>query len=155
MGRRGRLAALVAERLPLQTLYRHHPFLTISDSARRDLMGLGIAPEQIHVAYLGVEPEAFAAGGREDRPTLLYLGRLKQYKRLEILLDVLEAIPEAHLEVAGEGDHRPVLEAEIDARGLHDRVTLHGFVSEETKRELYGRAWVNLTASSSRWLRPP
>src|ERR1700704_5648740 len=32
MGKRGRLAALVAERLPLGTLYRHHPFLTISES---------------------------------------------------------------------------------------------------------------------------
>ncbi|QEC49496.1 glycosyltransferase [Baekduia soli] len=149
MGRRGRLAALVAERLPLQTLYRHHQFLTISDSARRDLIGLGIPADQIHVAYLGVEPEAFAQGRRSEQPTLLYLGRLKQYKRLEVLLDVLEGIPGARLEVAGEGDHRAALEAEIDARGLHDRVTLHGFVTEEDKRELYARAWVNLTASSA------
>ena len=82
-------------------------------------------------------------------PTLLYLGRIKQYKRLEVLLDVLEGIPGARLEVAGDGDHRPVLEAEIDRRGLRDRVTLHGFVSEEEKRELYARSWVNLTASSA------
>jgi glycosyltransferase involved in cell wall biosynthesis/O-antigen/teichoic acid export membrane protein len=149
MGRRGRLAALVAERLPLGTLYRHHPFLTISDSARRDMVALGIPAEQIHVAYLGVEPESFCDTRRDPRPTLLYLGRLKQYKRLEILLDVLEGIPEAQLEIAGEGDHRAVLEAEIDARGLHDRVTLHGFVTEEEKRELYARSWVNLTASSA------
>lgn len=149
MGRRGRLAALLAERLPLATLYRHHPFLTISDSARRDMVELGIPVEQIHVAYLGVEAEAFVDSARDATPTLLYLGRLKQYKRLEVLLDVLEAIPDAQLEIAGEGDHRPVLEAEIDRRGLHDRVTLHGFVSEEEKRDLYARAWVNLTASSA------
>ena len=30
-----------------------------------------------------------------------------------------------------------------------DRVTLHGFVSEERKRELYASAWVSLTASSA------
>jgi O-antigen/teichoic acid export membrane protein len=53
------------------------------------------------------------------------------------------------LEVAGDGDHRPVLEAEIDRRGLHDRVTLHGFVTEEQKQDLYARSWVNLTASSA------
>jgi glycosyltransferase involved in cell wall biosynthesis/O-antigen/teichoic acid export membrane protein len=149
MGKRGRLAALVAERLPLGTLYRHHPFLTISDAARRDMMALGIPAEQIHVAYLGVEPDSFIETRRDARPTLLYLGRLKQYKRLEILLDVLEGIPDAVLEVAGEGDHRAVLEEEIDRRGLHDRVRLHGFVSEEEKRELYARSWVNLTASSA------
>ncbi|HEU4975930.1 MAG TPA: glycosyltransferase [Baekduia sp.] len=149
MGRRGRLAALLAERLPLQTVYRHHQFLTISDSARRDLVGLGIPSEQIHVAYLGVEPESFYEAPKAEEPTLLYLGRLKQYKRLEVLLDVLEGIPEARLEVAGEGDHRPVLEREIAERGLGDRVTLHGHVSEEEKRDLYARSWVNLTASSA------
>ncbi|HEY6760455.1 MAG TPA: glycosyltransferase [Baekduia sp.] len=149
MGRRGRLAALLAERLPLATLYRHHPFLTISDSARRDMVALGIPADQIHVAYLGVEPDAFVDSARDGTPTLLYLGRLKQYKRLEILLDVLEGIPEARLEIAGEGDHRAVLEEEIARRDLGDRVTLHGFVTEEEKRDLYARAWVNLTASSA------
>ncbi|WCB94696.1 D-inositol-3-phosphate glycosyltransferase [Baekduia alba] len=149
MGKRGRLAALLAERLPLATFYRHHPFLTISDSARRDMVALGIPVEQIHVAYLGVEADSFVATARDETPTLLYLGRIKQYKRLEILLDVLEGIPDARLEIAGDGDHRPVLEEEIDRRGLHDRVTLHGFVTEEEKRDLYARAWVNLTASSA------
>ncbi|HEV7493134.1 glycosyltransferase [Baekduia sp.] len=149
MGKRGRLAALVAERLPLATLYRHHPFLTISDAARRDMVALGIPSDQIHVAYLGVEPDAFVDTRRDAVPTLLYLGRIKQYKRLEVLLDVLQSIPDARLEVAGDGDHRPVLEAEIDRRGLGDRVTLHGFVTEEEKRDLYARAWVNLTASSA------
>jgi glycosyltransferase involved in cell wall biosynthesis/O-antigen/teichoic acid export membrane protein len=149
MGRRGRLAALVAEALPLKLLYRHHPFLTISQSAHDDLVALGIPSEQIHVAYLGVEREAFHDGPRAQEPTLLYLGRLKQYKRLEVLLDVLEGIPEARLEIAGDGSHRPVLEAEIAERGLGDRVTLHGHVSEERKAELYSRAWVNMTASSA------
>jgi O-antigen/teichoic acid export membrane protein len=113
------------------------------------MMALGIPSENIHVAYLGVEPDSFVETRRDERPTLLYLGRLKQYKRLEILFDILEGIPDAVLEVAGEGDHRPVLEEEIARRGLGDRVNLHGFVSEEEKRELYARSWVNLTASSA------
>ena len=49
----------------------------------------------------------------------------------------------------GEGDHRPDLEAEIERRGLGERVRMHGYVDEETKADLYGRAWVNLTASQS------
>jgi O-antigen/teichoic acid export membrane protein len=53
------------------------------------------------------------------------------------------------LELAGDGDHRAALEQEIAARGLGDRVTLHGHVSEERKRELLASAWVNLTASSA------
>ena len=147
LGRVGQVAALVLETLPLRFLYRRSPFLTISHAARRDLERLGLS--RIHVEYLGVDPSPAPPVERDPRPRLLFLGRLKQYKRIELVLDVLEGIPEAHLDIAGEGDHRPALEAEIDRRGLGARVTLHGHVSEERKAELYDRAWVNLTASSA------
>jgi glycosyltransferase involved in cell wall biosynthesis/O-antigen/teichoic acid export membrane protein len=149
LGRKGAAAAALAETLPLKLLYRAGPFLTISESARRDLVALGIPPEAVHVGYLGVEEFPGPLPPTDERPRLLYLGRLKRYKRVENLLDVLQAIPGAVLDVAGEGDHRPALEAEIAARGLGDRVTLHGHVDEATKAELYARAWVNLTASSA------
>ena len=116
---------------------------------RGALVELGVEPEDISVVYSGVEADAFHAGPRSPKPTLLYLGRLKRYKRLEILLDVLEGVPGAQLHVAGEGDHREAFEAEIAARGLGDRVTLHGFVDEATKRDLLASAWVSLTASSA------
>lgn len=149
MGRRGRLPALLAERLPLRLLYRSTPVLTISRAARDDLVALGVQPEQIHVSYLGVEPRLFVESRRAATPRLLYLGRLKQYKRIEHTLDALEAVPGAHLDIAGDGDHRPALEAEVRRRGLDERVTFHGYVDEQRKDELYGRAWVSLTASSA------
>src|SRR5207244_10637749 len=111
----------------------------------------GIPLDRIEVGYLGVQHEAYGAdpSARAAQPTLLYLGRLKRYKRIEVVLDVLERNPDAVLELAGEGDHRPALEAEIERRGLRDRVRMHGHVSEEKKRELYQRAWLNITASSA------
>ncbi len=110
---------------------------------------LGVPRDRVHVAYLGVEPHQFHPGRRDERPMLLYLGRLKQYKRVEVALDVLEACPEATLEIAGDGEWGEVIRREVDERGLHDRVTMHGFVSENEKVELFGRAWLNLTASSA------
>ena len=103
----------------------------------------------MHVGYLGVVPFEEPLPARSETPRLLYLGRLKRYKRIELLLDVVAEIPGAVLDVAGEGDHRPELEAEIARRGLADRVVLHGHVSEAEKAALYARAWVNLTASSA------
>ncbi len=149
LGFRGRVAAFLLERVPLTLLYRRRPFLTISDSARRDLVTLGVPPGHIHVAYLGTEPSPVPPVPEAEEPTLLYLGRLKAYKRVEAVLDVLETVPGARLDIAGDGDHRPALEAEIAERGIEDRVTLHGFVSEEDKARLYDRAWVALTASSA------
>src|SRR4051795_3529544 len=151
MGRAGRIAALLLETLPLRLLYRHSRFLTISHASARDIARHGIDPDRIEVGYIGVELDAFEPdpGARAPVPTLLYLGRLKRYKRIEVLLEALERTPEAVLEIAGEGDHRPSLEAEIARRGLSDRVRLHGHVTEERKRELYQEAWVNATASSA------
>ena len=62
---------------------------------------------------------------------------------------MLEQIPDAVLEIAGEGDHRPELERQIAERGLADRVRMLGYVDEATKIRLLQHAWVNLTASSA------
>src|SRR3954462_502606 len=151
MGFPGRVAALLLETLPLRLLYRRSRFLTISQASAREIARHGIDPERIEVGYLGVEEAAFAPrpAARAEWPTILYLGRLKRYKRIEMLLHALERTPEAVLDIAGDGDHREALEGEIARRGLADRVRMHGHVSEERKRELYQRAWVNVTASSA------
>src|SRR3954470_15026525 len=151
MGGLGRVAAFLLETLPLRLLYRGSRFLTISRASADGIAAHGIPRERIEVGYIGVELGAFEPdpAARAGEPTLLYLGRLKRYKRLEVLLEVLERNPDAIVEIAGDGDHRAALEAQIDERGLRSRVRLHGHVSEARKRELYQRAWLNVTASSA------
>ena len=149
MGRKGKIAAFLLETAPLRWLYAGARFVAISHATARDLEHTGVAPGAIDVNHIGVELEAFEPGERAAEPTLLFLGRLKRYKRIETVFDVLEQVPGAVLDVAGEGDHREELEAEIERRGLGDRVRMLGHVSEETKRELLQRSWVNLTASSA------
>jgi glycosyltransferase involved in cell wall biosynthesis/O-antigen/teichoic acid export membrane protein len=149
LGLRGRIAAFLLEHVPLRMLYPGVPVVTISESSREDLIALGVPRERIHVVYCGLDRGVLAPGPKAPEPTLVYLGRLKQYKRIELLLDVLEAIPDAHLDLAGDGDHRAALEAEVARRGVSSRVTFHGHVDEEAKAALLARAWVALTASSA------
>ena len=148
MGGAGRFAAAALETFPLKGLYRDTAFLTVPDSTAADIAEHGIPRERIQVAHNGVDTSALMPGRKADKPTLLYLGRLKRYKRIEFLLDALDACPDATLEIAGDGDHRAAIEVEISRRGLGERVVLHGFVSEEEKLELLQRAWLNVTASS-------
>jgi len=147
LGLRGRIAAFLLETLPLRTLYRHARFVTVSNSSAEAIASHGIDPERIAISYNGVESGAFGPGERAPEPTLVYLGRLKRYKRIEVLLTALESLPGAVLDIVGEGDHRDALEAEIEVRGLSDRVRLHGHVDEPTKLALLQRAWVHVTAS--------
>jgi glycosyltransferase involved in cell wall biosynthesis/O-antigen/teichoic acid export membrane protein len=149
LGLRGRLAAFLLEQVPLLMLYPGVPVITISESSREDLIALGVPRDRIHVVYCGLDRGVLAPGPKAPEPTLVYLGRLKQYKRIELLLDVVAAIPGAHLDLAGDGDHRAALEAEVKTRGLGERVTFHGHVDEATKAALLARAWVALTASSA------
>ena len=150
MGRKGAVAAFLLETAPLKLLYRDSPFLTISEAAALDLEHLGVPREQLEVNYIGVDLDHYTPGGeRAGQPTLLYLGRLKRYKRIEVLLDVLAEVPEAVLDIAGDGDYREAIEAEIERRQLGERVRMYGHVSEERKLELLRGAWVNLTASSA------
>src|SRR5215203_3263335 len=88
MGTAGRVAAFLLETLPLRLLYRRSRFLTISHASARDIARHGIPREHIAVGYIGVELDSFARdpSRRAERPTLLYLGRLKRYKRIELVL---------------------------------------------------------------------
>ena len=149
LGRPGAVAAMALETLPLKLLYRGTRFMCISEAAADDVVDHGIPRENIDVNYIGVELEAFEPGARTAEPTLLYLGRLKKYKQLGVLLDVLEQVPEATLDMAGDGDQRDALEEEIAGRGLTERVRLHGHVDEDKKLELLQSTWVNLSASSA------
>jgi glycosyltransferase involved in cell wall biosynthesis/O-antigen/teichoic acid export membrane protein len=149
LGTIGRIAAVLLEKVPLRHLYPGVPVVTISQDSREQLVELGIDADRVHVVYLGLDQGALRPAEKADHPTLVYLGRLKQYKRIERVLDALEGIPDATLDIAGDGDHREALEAEVDARGLRDRVTFHGRVSEEQKAALLGRAWLAMTASSA------
>jgi glycosyltransferase involved in cell wall biosynthesis len=149
MGARGRVAAFVAETAPLRWLYRRGRFVTVSEATARQLMALGIPREAIEVNYHGPEPEDYGPGERATEPTLIYLGRLKRYKRIELLFDVLDGSPDAVLDIVGTGEHRGPLEAEVATRGLGDRVRFHGFVEHDRKVELLQRSWALVTASAA------
>jgi glycosyltransferase involved in cell wall biosynthesis/O-antigen/teichoic acid export membrane protein len=149
LGLVGRVAAFVLEHVPLRFLYPGVPVVTISQSSREALVELGLDRERIHVVYLGLDAGALRPRERAPDPTLVYLGRLKRYKRIELLLDIAAAVPTATLHVAGDGEHREALEDRARELGLDGRVVFHGHVDEEEKARLLGEAWLALTASSA------
>jgi glycosyltransferase involved in cell wall biosynthesis len=136
---------------PLPLVYRNAPFEAISESTRDDLVARGIPRDRIRVIYCGVDWKYYTPAPqlRAPRPLFAYLGRLKRYKGVDIVIRAFAALadPDATLEIAGSGDFRPDLEALARSLDLGDRVRFLGFVDEVAKLALLRRAWALALAS--------
>jgi glycosyltransferase involved in cell wall biosynthesis len=146
------LASVVwlAER-PFPLVYRNTPFEAISESTRDDLAARGIPRQSVRVIYCGIDWQHYtpAPAERAPRPLFPYLGRLKRYKGVDLVIRAFATLdnPEATLEIAGTGDFRPELEALARSLDLGDRVRFLGFVDETEKLALLRRAWALAFAS--------
>jgi glycosyltransferase involved in cell wall biosynthesis len=137
-------AVWLAERT-IPWVYRSVPFEAISESTADDLVDRGIARERIRVIYCGIDTQRYtpAPNERAATPVFAYLGRLKRYKAVDLVLRgfAQAAIPGATLEVAGAGDYRPALEQLATSLDLGDRVKFLGRINEAEKLRLLRRAW--------------
>jgi glycosyltransferase involved in cell wall biosynthesis len=138
------VAVWMAER-PLPWVYRHVPFEAISESTADDLVARGIPRTSIRVIYCGIDSQQYSPAPQERAaaPLFAYLGRLKRYKAVDLVLRgfAKAAIPGATLEVAGAGDYRPELERLARSLDLGDRMTFLGRIHEAEKLRLLRRAW--------------
>ncbi len=137
-------AVWLAER-PLARLYRGVPFQAISESTADDLVARGIPRELVTVIYPGIDTARYTPdpAGRSPAPLFTYLGRLKRYKGVDLVLRAFARLAHsaARLEIAGTGDYRPALERLALSLDLGERVRFLGFVSEEEKLRLLRRSW--------------
>ena len=143
-------AVWLAER-PLARMYQDVPFEAISESTADDLVARGIPRGSVRVIHPGVHAERYtpAPGSRSPDPVFVYLGRLKRYKGVDIVLRAFACLahPRATLQIAGTGDHRAALERLAASLDLGARVSFLGFISEEQKLALLRRAWALAFAS--------
>jgi glycosyltransferase involved in cell wall biosynthesis len=138
-------AAVWALERPLVRAYRGIPFEAISESTAADLAARGIPRENIRVIYPGIDSVSYTPdpSARSREPLFAYLGRLKRYKRVDLIVRAFArmAHPTARLAIAGTGDYRPALEKLAASLDLGERVRFLGFIDDRTKRSLLREAW--------------
>jgi glycosyltransferase involved in cell wall biosynthesis len=143
-------AVWLAER-PMPFVYRGLPFQAISESTREDLVQRGIKRDNVKVIFPGIDTSHYTpdASVRAERPVFAYLGRLKKYKGVDLVLRAfaLLKVPDAQLQIAGAGEFRPELERLAVSLGISDRVQFLGRIDETQKILLLRRAWATLFAS--------
>ena len=139
-------AAVWLQEKPIGLIYRDTPFEAISESTANDLAARGIARSRIAVIHPGIDTVAYTPNPAERSPVplVVYLGRLKRYKRVDLILRAFAETrhPTARLAIAGTGDHRAALQALARSLDLGDRVKFLGFITEAQKLLLLRSAWV-------------
>ena len=129
------------EQRVMPRLHRRNLVLTVSASTARDLESLGVPRERIRMLTNGAAP-AGPPVPRCAEPLFLALGRLAEYKRIDLLLrlwDRVRPVVGGRLVIAGDGPQRGYLES-LAGPG----VSFTGQVSEEEKHRLLGAAWLLL-----------
>jgi glycosyltransferase involved in cell wall biosynthesis len=121
--------------------HRNNLFLTVSDSTADALRKTGVGEDRIRQICNGVvQPDP--ATPRSPQPLFLALGRLADYKRVDLLLKLwtrVRPVVGGTLVIAGDGPERPRIEA-MAGPG----VIVTGRVSEEEKHRLLCAAWLLL-----------
>ena len=127
------------ERLVMPWVHRRNLFLTVSPSTAENLEQMRVARDRIRQICNGVvEPDPPTP--RSPDPLFLAIGRLADYKRLDLLLrlwDRVRHVVGGKLVIAGDGPERPRLEA-LAGPG----VEFAGWVSEQEKHRLMCSAWL-------------
>ena len=152
------LATWVLERT-VGLAYRNVDAIAVSESTAEELTGLGMRPERIAVVHNGVDDRLLSTvplGLRDVEPTVLYLGRLERYKRVDLLIRAIARVRDsgdaARLIIAGDGRQASTLRRLVRRLGLTDRVLFAGRVNDNVKRSLMERAWVHaITSMKEGW----
>jgi len=108
--------------------------------------------EKCVVVPLGVDPTRFFPPTNQStsQPILLFAGRLRYYKGLDTLLHALVNLPDAHLDVVGDGPMRPPWENLAAELGIADRVRFLGQVDDTDLPKRYRQAHIFVLPANAR-----
>jgi glycosyltransferase involved in cell wall biosynthesis len=139
-------ATVFAMEKMIPTVYRHVPFVAISESTREDLVERGLPRENIEVHHCGIDrPESAPDfGTRSNR--IAYVGRLERYKQIDTFLEtgarLTAQFPDLEIDVIGRGAESERLKACARDLGIAERTHFHGYVSEAERERLLRAARV-------------
>jgi len=139
---------------PFSLVYRKKHVMVISESTADEIMARGIPRNQVHVVKCGIDHGTYNKDSninKFERPTILYVGRLKKYKSIETAIDampdIIRQVPGARLIIVGTGDHLPILQKRVKKLHLTEDVSFTGFIPQEEKIEYLRRSHLSIYSS--------
>lgn len=133
--------------------YGNLRIMAISESTKKELIKLGFRKKNISIVVPGVEMNDanLSSIDKYRKPTILYLGRIKKYKRIDLLIKVFSQIEKsnqkARLIIAGWGSEAPFISDLVMKSSQRRKIKLLGPVSEFEKKKLLAKSWVFVNPS--------
>ena len=118
--------------------------------------------EKCRIIHYGLNLERFAATPEieaqaaawkaryEHRPLLLFVGRLRHYKGVNVLIEAMQQLPQATALIVGIGPLAEAWQQQAQAAGLHDRVHFLGEQPDAAVLPLYHAADIFVLPSTNR-----
>jgi len=138
----------------IPAVYASTPIFAVSPSTKNELIEKGYPAEKIGLLYNAIAQQYFTDDypKKNEHPSLIYIGRLKRYKKLETIIDAMPAIikefPDITLKIGGMGSHAEQLSNYINTKGLIENVYMMGKVTEEEKVALLRESWIFITMAA-------
>jgi glycosyltransferase involved in cell wall biosynthesis len=146
------LNPIVAKALTLseRAIKYYKSVIVVSESTKKALIDLGVCENRLKVIPNGVDTDFYKPSIKSAVPTILWVGRVKRYKRVEHVLlafSIIEKqLPDAKLIIVGNGDYLENIKSLAAKLGLKN-VFFPGFVVEKKKVLLMASSWVIVSSS--------
>jgi glycosyltransferase XagB len=133
-------------------VYKGRQLVTVSNSSMNEIVKLGITESRkITIIPNGVNISPKSLYAKTEYPSLMYLGRLKKYKNVDIAIRAFARIAKIHenavLSIAGYGETFPKLEILVKKLDLEENVKFLGKIDEDIKNKLLSENWVVIQPS--------
>jgi len=127
--------------------YKNIPFITVSNSTKKDLKKLGI--KKVYVIENGVRHVIPTSKKKEKDPTLIFMGRISKDKGVEDAIEIMSGLllhfKNIKLWIVGKEESKKYLrdlKKTVLKKGLKKNITFHGYVSEKDKYKLLKKSWI-------------
>lgn len=149
----GSLGKMV-EKFYFRFVYRSIPYITISDSTKKELINEGVDSKHVTVLPMGLTvPDNIKLYKKESTPTLIFVGRLSKPKGVEDAIiavdEISKKIPTIKFWIVGRGDenYSNHLKDLVKKYNLEKQIVFWDFVPDTKKFELISRAHILLSPS--------
>lgn len=144
----------ILEPLIFKLLYKNIPFMTVSDSTKKDLISWGIPEKSITVIHNGLNTLLVKSDfPKEKKRTLIFLAALSKDKGIEDAIRTFYYINKQENNwqfwIAGKGEEHFLKQLKLQVKKLNmeRKIKFWGYVSDEEKFELLSRAHILINSS--------